>query len=254
MPPSPAESVTGWVLRQPSRFGSITVRARKDGTRSYHQKGGNQSTVDRHGISIDTYIHALYGLALQRAGRKTLMIGCAGGTLATMLTRAGFDVTAVDIEKAAFTLARRYFGLPKCVQCHAADGLKHLKATRRRYDLVIIDAFIGEKIPEHLLGDDVFGLIKKRTRPNGLVLVNVCLNDRRDRAADSVAHGFAAHDWATRLLDERGGARNAVVAAGNVKGLRKPRVRCAPEVGADELKKALGAMRFRPVRRPRSSR
>src|SRR6185295_14171285 len=140
-------------FRHPSKFGIITLRgSRRHGTLTYEQKGGNQSTVDANGVSLDAYIHALYGLALQRPGARILMIGCGGGTLATMLARAGKRVTAVDIDKVSFRLAKRYFGLPPEVECHVGDGLAFLRKTRRRFDTLIVDAFIGEYMPTHMKG------------------------------------------------------------------------------------------------------
>lgn len=247
MPRSPADAMGGWTLRHPAKFGTITIRAGRDGTRSYEQKGGNQSAVDPHGVSLDIYIHALYGLALQRAGRKVLIIGCAGGTLATMLARAGRDVTVVDIDPAAFKLAKLYFQLPKEMPCHVSDGLKFMQKTKTRFDTVIVDAFIGEAIPKQFTGEAFYDAARRCVKRDGLILVNVCLHDRKDRLADDIARGFITRDWAVKLLDEPGGARNAIVVAGTVKGLRKPRVSAAPSVGAAKVRKGVKAMLFRPV-------
>lgn len=241
---SPAETTRGWTLRHPGKFGTITVRAKKDGTRGYHQKGGNQSTVDAHGVSLDIYIHALYGLALQR-GPRVLMIGCAGGTLATMLARKDRDVTLVDIDRAAFKLAKSYFQLPQDIECHVSDGLAFMKKVRGKFDVVIVDAFIGEAIPDHFTGEAFYKAAKRCVARGGIALVNVCLHDKKDRLADQIAAGFKERGWAVKLLDEPGGARNAIVAAGNVKGLRKPGVSSPPEVGAKELIKGVNAMKFR---------
>jgi len=248
MPPSPAEPRTGWVLRHPSKFGTITVRARKNGTRTYRQKGGNQSTVDEQGVSLDTYIHALYGLALQRTSMSTLMIGCAGGTLATMLARTGRKIAIVDIDRAAFKLAKLYFALPKSIACHVSDGLMFLKKVRKRYDTIILDAFVGEEIPDHLKGGYFFKAVKTRVRPDGLVLVNVCLHGRADPTADTIAKGFMALGWPAKIFDEPGGARNAIVCAGNVKGLRKPGISALPTVEVGLLRKNIRAMKFRKAR------
>ncbi|MCA0201005.1 MAG: fused MFS/spermidine synthase [Proteobacteria bacterium] len=246
MPSSAAEEARGWTLRHPGKFGTITIRAKKDGTRGYHQKGGNQSTVDAHGVSLDIYIHALYGLALQR-GTKVLMIGCAGGTLATMLARKGRDVTLVDIDRAAFKLAKSYFQLPRDIACHVSDGLRFMQKVRGTFDVVIVDAFIGEAIPDHFTGEAFYKAAKRCVKKDGLALVNVCLHDKKDRLADEIANGFAARGWAVKLLDEPGGARNAIVAAGNVRGLRKPGVSSPPEVGAKDLTRGVTAMKFRKL-------
>ncbi len=85
-------------------------------------------------------------------------------------------------------------------------------------------------------------------RPNGLLLINVCLHGRADRTADKIAAGFIARDWSVKVFDEPGGARNAIVAVGAVKRLRKPGVSAPPLVGRDELKKNLRAMRFRKIK------
>ena len=136
-----------------SKYGVITLRFRKRSrTLTYAQKGGNQSTSDGNGVSLDAHIHALYGLTLQRPGKKVLMIGCGGGTLGGMLARAGRQVSIVDIDPVSFTLAKRYFGLPPNVPCHEGDGLAFMQQTRQRYDIVIVDAFTGENIPDHLQG------------------------------------------------------------------------------------------------------
>src|SRR6267378_914232 len=76
----------------------------KTGVATYILKGGHQTAVDRDGVSLDMYIHAIYDLILQTGAKDILMIGCGGGTLATMLTRAGRRVVVVDIDKTSFVL------------------------------------------------------------------------------------------------------------------------------------------------------
>src|SRR4029077_16064643 len=102
-----------------SKYGVIKLRFRKrTRTLTYDKKGGNQSTDDCNGVSLDAHIHALYGLTLQRPGKGVLMIGCGGGTLGTMLARAGKRVSIVEIDPVSFRLAKRYFGLPRDIVCH----------------------------------------------------------------------------------------------------------------------------------------
>ncbi len=237
-------------LKHPSAFGVIKLRYRKQsGTLVYEQKGGNQSSADRNGVSLDAHVHALFGLVLQTSAKKVLMIGCAGGTLGTMLACAGKRVTVVDIDKVSFKLAKRYFGLPKNVACHVGDGLAFMQNTRKRFDVVILDAFIGENIPEHLRGDALFAAVKHCLRPGGAAFVNVCLNRRGDPTADNIAQNFKRGGWPARLLDSRGSERNAVVLAGAVRKLRRPKLLTPPLAGAKQIASDLAAMRFRRRRR-----
>jgi predicted O-methyltransferase YrrM len=233
-------------LKHASKYGVITLRFRKKSrTLTYAQKGGNQSTADCNGVSLDAHIHVLYGLALQRSGKKVLMIGCGGGTLGTMLALAGRKVSIVEIDPVSFTVAKRYFGLPRNVACHVGDGLAFMQKTRRRFDILIIDAFTGENIPDHLQGAAFFEAVSRCLRRGGVALVNVCLDRKSDPTADRIAAGLKKRGWPVRLLDSPGGERNAIVLAGQVGNLRRPKLLIPPQAGAKLTGKELRAMRFR---------
>jgi SAM-dependent methyltransferase len=173
------------------------------------------------------------------------MIGCGGGTLGTMLARAGRQVSIVDIDPVSFTVAKRYFGLPRKVACYVGDGLGFMQKTRRRYDVLIVDAFRGEKIPEHLQDAAFFEAAGRCLRRNGIALVNICLERKSDPIADRIAAGFKERGWPVRLLDSPGGERNAVVVAGQVGNLRRPGLLIPPQAGAKLTGRELRAMHFR---------
>ncbi len=232
--------------RHPSDHGMIRLRYRKrTNSLVYEQKGGNQSAIDEHGISLDSHAHALYGLVMQCPANRILMIGCGGGTLGTMLFRAGRSVSIVDIDKTSFTVAKRYFRLPRAVECHVGDGLAFMQKTRRKFDVVIMDAFVGEAIPDQFTEAPFFAAARRCLRENGLVLMNVCLGKKSDLTADKLAAGFKKAGLRVRLLDSPGAERNAVVLAGNVTGLRVPRLLVEPTVEARRISSELGEMRFR---------
>src|SRR4029079_1673535 len=130
--------------------------------------------------------------------------GCGGGTLGTLLARAGRQVTIVEIDPVSFKLAKRYFGLPRSVKCHVGDGLTFMQKTRRTYDMVITDAFVGEKIPSHLKSTAFFDAAIRCLRRNGVALVNVCLDRKSDPTADRIAAGFKDRGWSVRIFDSPG--------------------------------------------------
>jgi cyclopropane fatty-acyl-phospholipid synthase-like methyltransferase len=197
---------------------------------------------------LDAHIHALYGLTLQQAGNNILMIGCGGGTLGTMLARAGKRVSIVEVDPVSFKLAKRYFGLPRNVACHVSDGLAFMQKTRRLFDVLILDAFTGEKIPDHMKGTAFFDAAKRCLRSDGIAMVNVCLERKSDPGADLIAMEFKETGWSVRLLDSPGGERNAIVLAGKVKNLRRPRLLIPPRFAAKQTNKEVRAMQFRRTR------
>lgn len=139
-------------------FGNIKImRSKRDGTCSYYQETCFHSQINAEGESTCGYVHVMYSVIRQSQARRVLMIGCAGGTLATMLHRLGCNVTAVDVNPHSFTLAKKYFRMPEEIECVVDDGWSYLRNTRSRYDAIAIDAFNSDgAIPEHFTTDAFF--------------------------------------------------------------------------------------------------
>ena len=221
-------------------------RRRTTGAVLYDQLGSSQSEADCNGVSLASYIHALFGLVLQARARDVLMIGCGGGTLATMLARAGSNVTIVDINPDAFTLARRYFSLPHDVACHPADGAAYLALETHRFDTIVLDAYQGDVIPDHLRTPDFFRLAERRLSERGAFFVNVHLASDDDQMADTVARSMAEAWSGVRLLDAPGWLnRNAIAMAGDVSRLTPPVLHMWPSESSEQIAFELGTLQFR---------
>lgn len=243
------------IARVAADFGEITIlRSRKGGSQIYMQGEGLQSHADSAGVSLSYYIHALFGLVVQTRARDVLMIGCGGGTLGTMLVRAGCNVTTVDIDAVSFALARDYFSLPPAIKCHIGDGADFLRRCRRDFDVVIVDAFIGDKVPKHLRSDAFFRIAKARLRPRAHILVNVLLANDLDPTAEAIAAAMANAGLNVQLLDTPGEVdRNAIVVGSRVGKLERPSLVVVPKRDRKSIADALDTMRFRPWR-PRGHR
>lgn len=233
-----------------SEFGAIEVLQRRgSGSLVYRQGGCHQSEADWDGASLASYIHAIYDLVLQGNARKVLIIGCGGGTLATMLARWNRDVTMVDIDPASFAVARKYFRLPATVACRACDGKNFLRTSPMLYDAIVMDAYHGDRIPAHLKSPEFFDLVRQRLAPAGSVFANVHLLDNSDQRADRIAAHMAGVWKEVRILDSEGMFdRNAVVMAGNVGRLHAPEITIPPAIDAGLIERELLSMKFRASR------
>ncbi len=217
---------------------------------SYWRECSNHSASDREGVSLADYIHALFGFLVQAGCRDVLMIGCGGGTLATMLHRIGARATVLDIDPASFEIARTYFHMPAEIECHVADGAAFLRRTRHRYDAIVLDAFAGGEIPKQFLTPTFFALAKRRMRARGaLFLANVIVDDDDDRTPDRMARTMRSAWRHVRLLDCDGWLdRNAIVAAGAASRLKRPRLTMRPRRDAARIARGLKDFAFRPLR------
>ena len=69
---------------QDKQFSKV-VQDNRTGKVSYWQKEYHQSAGDADGVSTADYIHAMFAFLRQAGSKNVLIIGCGGGTLATML-------------------------------------------------------------------------------------------------------------------------------------------------------------------------
>jgi spermidine synthase len=110
---------------------------------------------------------------------RILVIGLGGGTLPMalrdILPDAHIDV--VEIDEAVVKVAREFFDYeedPK-LQSHAEDGRVFTKKAligNDTYDLILLDAFEDEYIPEHLLTLEFLQEVKALLAPGGVVAAN----------------------------------------------------------------------------------
>ncbi|HUH01456.1 MAG TPA: methyltransferase domain-containing protein [Kofleriaceae bacterium] len=103
------------------------------------------------------------------SARTVLCIGLGTGKTATDLTRAGLQVTTVEIEPAVIEYARRFFDFDGTVI--QADGMQHLRTSTERYDVVLMDAFIGMDPPNDLVSSRGVRAMRERTAPRGLIII-----------------------------------------------------------------------------------
>lgn len=229
-----------------SPFGTITIfRRRSTGSLVYKQGGCCQSEADGNGISLASYIHAIFGLILQTDAKKILLIGCGGGTLGTMLARRNLAVTVVDINPAAFTFARQYFDFPDSITCKVADGREFLLSDESCYDAIVLDAYQGDRIPVQLQSLAFFKSIRSHLTRRGMVLVNMHVTGDCDDYAHDIADCMTSLWSDVRLLDSPGWLnRNVIAVAGGVSALSKPTMLEIPAVDADEVRQELATMEF----------
>jgi len=230
--------------------GHAIIRDETSGKVSYWQGAYHQSAADGTGVSTADYIHAMYYFLMQAQAKDVLMIGCGGGTLATMLARSGVAVTVVDLNRFSFAIARKYFHMPKAIAAHVADGIAWLKRNRHRFDAIVLDAFGADGMPAPFMADVFFKLAKSRmTARNSLFLMNVIVDDDDDRTPDRLVRAMRRHWSRVRLLDTDGWVdRNAVIAAGAVGHLKKPQVLMPPRPGGQKLARALDILDWRAIR------
>lgn len=109
--------------------------------------------------------------------KSILMIGLGGGSISTYLGRAmpNVQIDTVEIDPGVITAARHYFGIVDSdrVKYFDADGRVYLNRSKKKYDLILVDAFHGGFVPFHLLTKEFYQLLKNRLNAGGVAAFNV---------------------------------------------------------------------------------
>jgi spermidine synthase len=114
---------------------------------------------------------------------SALVLGMAAGTIPTLFLRdvdplrpnGPVHTVGVEIDPVLTALGRRYFHLvPRAARVVHQDARVYLEASRRRYDLIIVDAYSNEiYIPFTLTTQQFFRLVARHLTPDGMVALNV---------------------------------------------------------------------------------
>lgn len=128
------------------------------------------------------YIRKLWEYAFFRFGqpvrspRSILILGIAGGTVIDLLSdrypRA--KIVGVDIDQTMIDIGKKYFGLDAIsnLRCICADAKEFVKQTNSRFDVVVIDLFIGPDVPDFVLKLNFQRKIRRLLGNNGILVIN----------------------------------------------------------------------------------
>ena len=147
------------------------IELQDDGSRAYIEGDALYTHVTGAGDNLLAYVEIMRDALADAA--KVLLLGTAGGALATELSRRGTEVTAVDDMAWAFVAARRWFQLPDQVECVHADALAYLGTTTRRWSGIAVDVFRGVEIPDQFLTTEFGALLLRALEPGGVIAWNV---------------------------------------------------------------------------------
>jgi len=122
---------------------------------------------------------ALPILALPAARRRrVLILGLGGGSAARLVRALAPEATIVGVEydAAVVRAARQHFALDALdLEVVVGDARRYLETSRRRFDLVVDDVFVGRGFAVHKpdwLPDPGLGLAAARVATGGLLVSN----------------------------------------------------------------------------------
>ena len=119
------------------------------------------------------------GLLLVPEPTSVLMIGMGGGTIPTVLAELYPDaaIDVVEIDPAVVAVAEQFFAFEATpnMRVITLDGrvfAKRAALNESTYDLILLDAFNGDYIPEHLTTREFLSEVKSLMKPGAVAVAN----------------------------------------------------------------------------------
>ena len=144
-----------------------------------------QSVSDPDQLVFDYTKMMLAALYLNPSPQRILIIGLGGGTLPRALQKLvpAAKIDAVEIDPAVVRVASKYFNFTPGPRTEVLeeDGRVFVKRMAKqgiRYDLVMLDAFDHEYIPEHMLTREFLLEVKGLLTPKGVLAANTFASSR----------------------------------------------------------------------------
>ncbi len=139
---------------------------------------GVQSVAMKDGGLTGMYYDAALAAPLMCAEKESpeiLVLGMGSGTFSTLCSKyyPGSKITGVEIDEKITKLAHEYFGLPESVGITTYDGRAYLSADRKKYDVIMVDAYQDITIPFQMSSVEFFTLVREHLNPGGVMVVNL---------------------------------------------------------------------------------
>jgi len=133
---------------------------------SYEDKYANFSNLFKDYLRFDTW-----------KGNDVLLLGLGLGSIPVTLDQLfpkRWSFTAVEIDSAVCELASIY-GYPKIlspIQTIVGDAVNFMTTQSDDYDMICVDLFIDDVMPEHSKSVEFLSEIKRSLRPDGILITN----------------------------------------------------------------------------------
>jgi len=173
------------IHREKSLYRNIVVTERSDRrclAFSVKRQKRNQTCMnpEKPNQVVFPYVRMSFaGLLANPEPRHAMMIGLGGGTISNVLTELypKLTIDLVEIDEAVVRVARDYFDFRESANTNVfiQDGrvfTRRAKIQGKKYDLIILDAYTGDYIPEHLMTQEFLQDVHDLLTPDGIVVAN----------------------------------------------------------------------------------
>lgn len=193
-----------------SHFGELILIQDKEENLILVNDGISQNGVNKDGQSIHLFSYAIERLPFLYKDNieSTLILGFGIGMSVDFLHHKGQKIEAVEINPEMIELTKEKFPHNlNGVDLHIQDARFFVKKNQNKYDSILLDCFLVDFVPKHLLTLESFSEIKRSLNEDGILTINSfgTFDDKMDILNSSIyrtlklvfrdVHIYSLNDW-----------------------------------------------------------
>jgi spermidine synthase len=120
----------------------------------------------------------------------------------------------VEIDQKIVDLVYQYFDLPKSINVFVEDGRAYLNNCKKKYDVIMVDAYRDITIPFQMSTLEFFTSVKDHLNEGGNMIVNMNMQDNKSDSIDKYLAGplplSSLMSMSARLLPRKTATKNCM--------------------------------------------
>jgi spermidine synthase len=137
--------------------------------------------------------------------QRILVLGMGAGSIVETIRkhfRSNAFIELIEFDAEIIRIANAEFGMGVYENIHISyiDAETFLRTTPQKFDLIIVDLFLGSTIPEKFLGTAFCKEIAQKTNQGGSILFNTMLDTLTENQLKQLQSKFENAGFLTRIL------------------------------------------------------
>lgn len=156
--------------------------------------------------------------------KNMLILGMGTGTFASQTQKyfPGVNISGVEIDQKITDLAHKYFDLPKSIKVTTYDGRAYLNADKKKYDVIMVDAYQDITIPFQMSSKEFFKLVKDHLKNDGVMVVNMNMyTNKKDSITDYLSDTISTQFSDVYTADVQGSTNRELFATNDASLYKK---------------------------------
>jgi|TARA_B110000114_G_C15089581_1_gene397846 spermidine synthase len=187
------------IYERPTFYGNLKVvdfKPNNQNDDSFYvlfQNGAIVHEFDKNGNSLSVYTYVLDSLSQLSSKGNALVLGLGGGIIPKALSRRGYNIDIVEINTKIFDIAKSFFLYDKMnAKIFFEDARTHVKTCEKKYSLIVVDLFLSDGVPEHLVTKEFFNDLNNCLSNDGIIVSNSLMDFTNELALNSVLSTYSS--------------------------------------------------------------